>query len=77
MKKCKIIHINDGTAVTITNGERHFAVEFPWAESVIDEYLNDGYEVKQMIPEISPAVVNEDPLTFYKSGFTIYLEKEE
>ncbi len=77
MKKCKIIHINDGSHETITNSNFHFAEEFPWAESVINEYLNDGYEVKQMIPEITPSKVETGTVAFYKSGFTVYLEKEE
>ncbi len=37
-----------------------------------EEYINDGYEVKQMIPEVTP----NGSGGFYKSGFTVYLEKE-
>lgn len=52
MRKCKILHINDGSAKVITNGDRHFVEEHPWAEDLIEGYLNQGYEVKQMIPNI-------------------------
>lgn len=46
MKKCKIIHISDGSPETLTNGDRHFAEEFTWAENLINEYPEDGYTVK-------------------------------
>lgn len=76
MKKCKIIHINDGTAKILTDGDRHFSEEYLWAEEVINSYLREGYEVKQMIPEITPNQLEVGKYSFYNSGFTVYLEKE-
>ena len=43
----------------------------------LGQRVYEGYEVKQMIPEISPAKVELGTVAFYKSGFTVYLEKEE
>lgn len=34
--KCKIIRIHDGDAKVITDGNRHFAEEYEWAEGVIN-----------------------------------------
>lgn len=76
MKKCKIIHINDGSPETLTNGDRHFAEEFTWAENLINEYLEDGYTVKQMIPTVMPNILEAGNFSFYASGFTVYLEKD-
>ncbi len=77
MKRCKIIHLNDGTSKIITNGDGHFMEEYTWAESAIEEYLNKGYVVKHIIPEFTPGTIKEGNLTFYKGGFTVYLEKED
>lgn len=65
MKKCKIIHINDGTAKVITNGENHFVEEFPWAEELINSYLEQGYEVKQMVSNVTPNIQKEGSYTFF------------
>ena len=77
MKKCKIVHVNDGTAKVITNGDRHFAEEYPWAEDFIEHYLNQGYEVKQMISNYTPNIREEGGPSFFIGGFTIYMEKED
>lgn len=76
MKKCKIIHINDGTSKVTTNGDRHFAEEYPWAEELIEGYINRGYEVKQMIPNYTPNVQKLGEYPFFIGGFTVYMEKE-
>ena len=76
MKKCKIICINDGTAKVMTNGEHHFVEEFLWAEELINSYLEQGYEVKQMISNVTPNVQKEGDYTFFMGGFALYLEKE-
>lgn len=76
MRKCKILHINDGTAKVITNGDRHFVEEHPWAEDLIEGYLNQGYEVKQMIPNYTPNVQKNGEYSFFIGGFTVYMEKE-
>lgn len=77
MKKCKIIHINDGTAEVATNENRHFAEEYPWAKSILDEYLKEGYEVKQMFPNYTPNIQKDGAYNFFIGGFTVYMEKEE
>jgi len=77
MKKAKILHINDGCSEVVTNGDRMFIETFPKAQNEIEKYLNEGWEVKQMITEVSPAVNQEGTYSFYKSGFTVYMEKEE
>lgn len=76
MKKCKLIHINDGAAETLENGNFHFVEEFTWAEEYLNQYLRQGYEVRQMIPEVTPAIQRNGTYSFYKSGFTVYMEKE-
>ena len=76
MKECKIIHINDGTARVITNGENHFVEDFPWAEELVESYLNQGYEVKQMIPSYTPNVQKAGEYSFFIGGFIVYMKKE-
>ena len=76
MKRCKLIHINDGRPQTLTNGNFVFAEEYVSTSEILNEYLADGWEVKNMVPEFSPAM-NETSPVFYKSGFTFYLEREE
>ena len=76
MRECKILHVHDGTYVELENGNRHLLERYPWAEEVINELLAEGYEVKQMIPQISPAMQGEGNWSFYKSGFIVYLERE-
>ncbi len=76
MKQVKILHINDGNPEVVTNGNRMFIEFFPQAQSEIEKHLNEGWEVKQMIPEVSPSVCKEGVFSFYKSGFTVYMEKE-
>lgn len=76
MKECKIIHIHDGNPVEISNGNRFFQEDFPQTEQVINDYLNQGFEVKQILPQYTPAIQEEGNLSFYKSGVLIYLERE-
>ena len=75
IKKCKILHINDGSAVVRTNGNFHFMEEYVWAEETVQSYLREGYEVKQMIPTLTPARL-DGGVAFYDTGFTIYLERD-
>lgn len=76
MKTCKIISINDGKYKTIQNGDYMFIKEMPRAEKIIEEYINDGYEVKQIFSTYDPAIQEEGNYTFYKGGVIVYLEKE-
>lgn len=76
-KQCKVIHINDGSASIRENGNFHFVEEFDWTESYLNRFLNDGWEVKHMVPEVTPAIQGDGSYNFYKSGFTFYLERDE
>lgn len=50
---------------------------FVKAEEIINKYLAQGYEVKQIIPNYSPSQQGEGNMTFYKAGITVYFEKSE
>ena len=76
MKKCILIHINDGNTEVLRNGNYMFIERLPKTEEVIEQYLSQGYEVKQIIPDYSPAEQGEGNFTFYKGGITIYFEKD-
>lgn len=76
MKTCKIITINDGRPKTLQNGDYMFIKEMPRAEKIIEGYINDGYEVKQIFSTYDPAVQGEGNYSFYKGGIIVYLEKE-
>lgn len=76
MKVCKVLHINDGRPNTITNGNYLFAEEYTRAADILNQYLAEGWEVRSMVPEFSPAE-RESGLAFYCGGFTFYLERNE
>lgn len=76
MRECKILHIHDGGSETLENGNYHLLERYPWAEETINELLAQGYEVKHMIPQFTPAQQGEGNYTFYRSGFVVYLERE-
>ena len=76
MKKCKIVHVNDGTVKVITNGNHHFAEEYPWMENLVDDYLSEGYQLKHMFPSITPNILDKGNYPFYADGFILYLEKD-
>lgn len=78
-KDCLILHINDGAAKELENGNWHYMEEFEWAERQIQEYLDLGYEVKQMIPSLTPARLDPSAkggVAFYDTGFVVYLERQ-
>lgn len=75
MKKCKIIHVNDACPKELFNANRHFIESFPWTEELIDSYLNQGYEVKNIISNYAPNDQEEGSLSSFIDGFTLYLEK--
>ena len=77
MKKCKVIHINDGTASVRENGKFRFVEEFDFTESYLNDLLSKGWEVKHMVPEVTLAIQCDGSYSFYKSGYTFYLEREE
>lgn len=75
MKECKVIHINDGSTSVLENGNFHFVEEFDWTEMYLNRLLSEGWELKHMAPEVTPAIQGEGSYSFYKSGFTFYLER--
>lgn len=77
MKKCLFIHINDGKPEVLQNGNHLFVERFFKTEEVIEHYLAQGYEVKQIMPDVSPAEQGAGNYTFYKGGITVYFEKDE
>ena len=77
MKKCILIHINDGKAEELHNGDFMFVERFKKTEEIINKYLSQGYEVKQIIPNYSPSLQGEENFTFYEAGITIYFEKTD
>ena len=76
MKKCILLHINDGKAELLHNGNFMLVERYVRAETLIEKYLAQGYEVKQIIPSYQPATQGEGNYTFYQSGITVYLEKD-
>lgn len=76
MKTCKIIRINDGRPKTIQNEDYMYIQEMCKTAEIIESYINDGYEVKQIFPTYDPATQEEDNYTFYKCGVIVYLERE-
>ena len=77
MKKCRIVHINDGNHRELRNGGRFFAEHSPKMEEKLNQLLALGYEVKHVVSQYSPSIQGETGnYMFYKSGYTFYLEKE-
>jgi len=75
MKKCVLIHINDGNAKVLHNENFMFVEQFTKTEEIIEQYLSQDYEVRQIIPDYSPDLQGEGNLTFFKGGIIIYFEK--
>lgn len=76
MRECKIIHINDGRPQETANGNFYFSEIYPRTETELQTYLDQGYEVKHMVPMVAPAIQKEGAYGFYLSGFAFYLERE-
>ncbi len=77
MKHCKIVHVHDASPIELADSDRHHAEEYIWAEEFLSSYLKEGYEVRQIIPDITPAINEKGNFTFYKGGFVVYLEKDD
>lgn len=76
MKICKLLHINDGNKLEIKNGDYLFVEEFPQSSRIINELLNDGWELRQMISDVTPNLLRDGCYTFFKGGVVLYFEKE-
>lgn len=75
MKECKVIHINDNGAIWLEKSEDGGVLHYPRLEEAINRFLLKGYEVKQIIQQYR-AGDPEEVFDFYRSGFTVYLERE-
>lgn len=51
--------------------------EFNFTESYLNDLLSKGWEVKHMVLEVTPAIQGDGSYSFYKSGYTFYLERKE
>ncbi|MBE6734055.1 MAG: hypothetical protein E7563_01765 [Ruminococcaceae bacterium] len=76
MKVCKLVHINDGNEVEIRNSGRLWVETYPTTEEIINLYIEKGFTVKQIMPDVIPAQNISGNLTFYKGGVLVYFEKE-
>lgn len=77
MKKCTILHINDGNPKEVHNGNRLYVEEYVVSEDVLNPYLAAGFEVKHIVPWVRPNINEEGSFPFFNDGFIVYLEKEE
>lgn len=78
VKECKIVQLNDGSAKIQQNENFHLVKSFDWAAEYINKcFLSEGWEVKHMVAEVSPAIQGEEgSYNFYKSGWTFFLERD-
>lgn len=76
MKQCKIIHINDGNPQELYNENRYYYECYPRMEATLESYLNEGYEVRQVMPHVTPAIQGDGIYSFYQTGYSFYLERE-
>lgn len=76
MRECKLVHINDGRPEELTNGNFYFAETYPRAERELEKYLDQGYELKAMVPNFTPGNPGGGGYAFYETGFVFYLERE-
>jgi len=76
MKQCKIIHINDGKPQELYSEDRYYSDCYPRMEAELEAYLNEGYEVRQVLPHVTPAIQGDGNYSFYETGYTFYLERE-
>ena len=75
-KEIKILAINEGDTLVHTNGNRRFVEEYEWSGTVLERYMNVGYRIVNVIPDVTPAINQPGGYTFYKTGFTVFLERE-
>ncbi len=76
MKVCKLVHINDGNEVEVRNGGRLFVETYPNTEIIINMYLEKGFTVKQIMPDVTPNINSPGSYSFFKGGVVVYFEKE-
>jgi len=76
MKTCKLLHfithipINSAQDITGTMGF------FPQAESAINDYLADDFEVKHLFTSSDSSSFSGNTHSLYISHLTVYMEKE-
>lgn len=74
MKECKVIHITDGTPEELEIDSRFYAEEYRSSGRLISRYLNDGYEIAQIIPDTTDI---SQSLPYHKTGFTVFFVREK
>lgn len=76
MRECKIITINDGKERQIMNENYLYVYDYPVMERYVNEYLEEGWKVVHMMTVVEPAINESGIYSFYKGGYTFYLERE-
>ena len=71
----KIIHINDGSNLTVHNGDRLFVESSPRAESIISTFLTDGWSLHSRVFRVTPST-DPESITFYLAGWDFLFTKE-
>lgn len=71
----KLVSINDGESVTVTNGNRMCVETYPRAEKMIEEFLNAGYELHSRVFRVTPAIQQEGSYSFYRNGWDFLFVK--
>ena len=77
MKSVKIITINDGKEEELANGDYFYAEEYPRTETMVAQYLNEGWTLIHVLKDYNPAIQGEGSYSFYKGGLTFIFEKDE
>lgn len=76
MKHCMIVRITDKSPTKLHDWEDYYSEHFPKMEAELEVYLEEGYEVKQIVPHLAPEVQADGKQGFCETGYTFYLERE-
>ncbi|MBR4446660.1 MAG: hypothetical protein IKS37_12280 [Solobacterium sp.] len=76
MKEVRILTINDGKEEVLANGDYFYAETYPRTEAMVQEYLNDGWNLIHVMKDFNPAIQKEGNYTFYRGGITFMFERE-
>ena len=72
----KLINVNDGHEKELQNGKFLHIVHYPRAETIISEFLNDGWKLLQQTQRITPAMQKPGCFSFYLGGWDLLFSKE-
>ena len=76
MKHCMIVRITDKSPVKLHDWDDYVSEHFPKMEAELEVYLEEGYEVKQIVPHVAPEIQEDGKQGFCETGYTFYLERE-